>query len=125
MAEITGVLLDAYNDMTVVMTVEAELQSYYTMLDCSCIDIVSRKIGGKWFDIVCDDEGLLVDDPKISAINNLGRPMLVGNLFIVKHKGDDIGSLTEKDIEHVMKHIQVMYTKNHPEGYMMLTQVDY
>lgn len=101
------------------------LASYYKTLDCDCIDIVSRKIGGKYFDVICDDEGLY-NQPKISAIDDMGAPMLVGNLFIVNYDGNgDNKSLTDEDIDHIKKYIQVMSTRQYLEGYPMLTQVEY
>jgi len=63
------------------------LDGYYKLLDCQTIDIVSRKIGGKYYDIVCDDEGLFKDQVKVSAVDGSGQAMLVGKLFICKHDG--------------------------------------
>ena len=63
MAEITGVLVNPDEKTVKKVTIEKSLDSYYKTLDCSCIDIVTRKIGGRRFDIICDDEGLYKDDP--------------------------------------------------------------
>lgn len=126
MKTIKGVLIDVSNDNVEVIEIEKSLESYYRVLNCETIDIVSRKIGDKWFDIVCDDEGLFVANPKISAIDNMGKPQLVGNLFIVKFNGeDDITSLNEDDIRYVMKRVVVIGTNHYPNGYPMLTQLKY
>lgn len=60
-----------------------ELGEYQELMGCRCIDIVNREIAGKRYDIVCDDEGLFCCDPRISAIDDMGQPMLVGSLIIV------------------------------------------
>lgn len=122
---IRGIFIDVKEENWTEIEIEKSLQSYYDLIDCDCIDIVSRKIGGQYFDIICDDEGLC-NSPKISAINDMGEPMLVGNLFIVNYDGQgDITSLSDEDIDHVKKFIEMMYTHNYPEGYPMLVQVEY
>lgn len=111
--------------------IDADLQTYYRLLHCDCIDIVTRKIGtnrsSRVFDIICDDEGLLQDDPLISAIDNLGRGMLVGALLITgtaDAKGD-LTDLTEKDVQFIRKRIVHLGTRRHPSGWNMLTQCEY
>ena len=120
------ILLNVYENEVKIIEIEPELDAYYKALDCSCIDIVERKIGGKWFDIMCDDEGLFREGHKISAINDMGEPMLVGNLLFFHNDGaGNLTGLEEADVVHIMKYIQKMYTRNHPEGYKMLTQCEY
>lgn len=121
-----GLLLDIKNNKTQVVEAEG-LEQYYELLDCHLIDIVQRRIDRKRFEIICDDEGLFKEDYKISAINNLGEPMLVGSLLICG-KADTEGeltSLTDEEITYIKERIQTMYTRNHPEGYLMLTQCEY
>lgn len=77
--------------------IKNDLDTYYKMIQCNCIDIVERKIGGKVFDIVLDDEGLLKENPIPSMIEKNGRIMLVGNLLICHH--DNNGNLTSLDKE--------------------------
>lgn len=120
------ILLDVKND--VVEIVEADgLQDYYRHIGTDVIDIVTRRIGGEPYEIICDDEGLFKEYPKISAIDDMGQPMLVGNLLIAG--GVDIEGNLEpveiEDIEYVMQFIQTMYTKHYPDGYKMLTQLSY
>lgn len=125
MRNITGVLIDVRNETAGVTTIPDTLEAYYDALHCDCIDIVMRTIGGRAFDIVCDDEGLLKDEPKVSAVNDLGEPMLVGNLFICKSEDGELISLSEDEREYVMDHVQHMFSIRHPEGYPMLTHLDY
>lgn len=126
MKKIKGILIDVKNEEVKIVEVEKSLRSYYKILDCNTIDIVSRKIGNKCFDIVCDDEGLFKSPQKISAIDNFGTPRLVGNLFIVKFdERDDITSLDQDEIEYVMKRIVKLSTYNFPNGYPMLTGLNW
>lgn len=120
-----ALFLDTVNKTTKVVDVNT-LDDYYNLIGCRCIDIVSRKIGRKWYDIICDDEGTFVEDPLISAIDNLGRVMLVGSLIICG-LADDEGELTDlsdNDIRYVKKRIQTLDTRMH-EGLLMLTQCNY
>lgn len=120
------ILLDVKND--VVEIVEADgLQDYYKYIGTDVIDIVTRRIGGEHYEIICDDEGLFKEYPKISAIDDMGQPMLVGNLLIaggVDNEGN-LEPVEIEDIEYVMQFIQTMYTRHYPDGYKMLTQVSY
>lgn len=102
------------------------LGEFYKALDCNCIDMVERKIGRKYFTVVCDDEGLFREDARISAINNLGGVMLVGNLAFVNvdDNGYTVG-LSRDEINYIKKRIQPMCTQKHPDGYLMLTQCEY
>lgn len=81
---------------------ETSLEDFYKALNCSTIDIVTRKINGKVYDIVCDDEGLLRENPIVTAINGKGGTMLVGNLFICNHEGSHLTSLSKEDVTNIM-----------------------
>lgn len=106
------------------------LDTFYEMLHCDFIDIVNRAIGryGKRrYDIICDDEGLLKDDPYISAIDNNGRAMLVGSLLVVGEADDDgnITSLDDDDIKFLKMHTEDLSTYTHTKPYPMLVHVEY
>ena len=118
----------ANNQPPEVRQIKDSLQTFYDLIECNTIDIVHRKIGKRYFNIVCDDEGALLDRAKISAISNLGEVRLVGNLVIcagdVTENGDLIG-LTDDQAEYVKQHIEFLCTRQHPEGYYILTQCEY
>ena len=97
--KITGVRVDVNAGTVKEATIEANLDSYYTALNCDCIDIVVRSLGPYRFDIICDDEGLLKDNARMSATDPHGHPMLVGNLFFCHH--DEEGNLTSLHPEEV------------------------
>ena len=99
---ITGIFVNAEKGTFTTRKIEAELQSYYDLLDVSTIDIVTRKIGGKSYEIICDDEALLKDAPIVSMIDSKYRPMLFGNLFVVNYGGDgELASLTPADVRRI------------------------
>lgn len=85
------------------MTPPPELKSYYKLLHCDLVTITERKINGKFFDIVADDEGLFKPDPVISAITEEGKPALVGSILIQRYDPETGGAaeLTPEDIETI------------------------
>lgn len=90
------------------------------------IGVNRGRFHGKRFTIICDDEALFVDQPKISAIDNLGQPMLCGNLFIVKtdDQGDTV-SLDPADIKYIERFVLLQGTRKFPKPYPMLHQCEY
>ena len=93
--------------------VNDELEVFYELIGCRCVDIVQRKIGHKYFDVICDDEGALKDDPVVSAVDTQFRHMLVGNLIV--SKSDDEGNLidlSEEDIKQILRHTKTYFTLN-------------
>lgn len=85
-----------------------DLDDYYAQLNCSCFDIATRKIGETYYDIYCDDEGLLKDNPIVSAINYRGEVMLVGNLIFAHHdeEGNTVG-LKERDVREILHEVAI------------------
>ena len=79
------------------------LKEYYKLLDCDIIDIVQRKIAGKYYEIICDDEGLLVDAPILSAAwKTTKKPALFGNLLIAGEAIDgELTSITAEDAKAI------------------------
>lgn len=76
-----------------------DLDAVYAILKCDTFDIATRKIGGRYYDIFCDDEGLLKEEQIISAIEKGLTPMLVGNLMIANHDGaGETTGLSDADI---------------------------
>lgn len=94
-----------------VIDIEDELEVFYELIGCRCIDIVQRKIGHKYFDVICDDEGALVEDPVVSAVDTQFRHMLVGNLIISKSDGEgNLIDLSDADIKQILRHTKTYFT---------------
>ena len=136
--QIKAYYIDPETDTAEPRTVEDSLTSFYQLLHCSSIEIVTRRVGHarqigpyerrfRKYSIICDEEGALIEDPKISAINDYGDVMLVGSLLIVGLPDDDgeLTDLTDDDIKHISRNVMSLSTRNHPEGWYMLTSCDY
>ena len=127
--KITGVLIDTKANTAKVVTIDDTLDAYYSALNCSCIDIVSRTIGEseKYFTIVCDDEGLFKATPCISAVSDLGEPMLVGSLFITDFAPGtgELVSLSDKELSYVLDHIIFAVSSRRNAPFPLLCQVGY
>ena len=121
-------LLDVENKE--IKMVEANgLNDYYELIGCRCIDIVRRTIGDVEVEIVLDDEGVLVENPKVSAISVDGTPMLFGNLLIASGRVTDDGELTELDEDEVEAiltwNVATITTSVYTEPYPVFVEVDY
>lgn len=120
-----AVLLDVMNDKVEVVDAE-ELEDYYKLIGCRTIETVNWEIMGRRFDIVCDEEGLFFENPKISSIDDKCNVMSVGNL-VVCGEADDNGRLTslyDEDVRHIMGSIKIVPTKFYPDGYRMICHVN-
>lgn len=83
------------------------LDEWYKLIGCSLIDIVYRQIGGRYYDIILDDEGIR-PGAKVTGLDSELEPQLVGNLVICNYDGEGgEAGLTEEDIEHIKRHIVV------------------
>ena len=107
-----GLLIDVWNDE--IREVEAStLDEYYKLIGCDTIDIVYYKIGSRYYNIICDDEGLLKDSIRISAFDKQMHPILVGNLLIFGDTDEnaEFTSLTDRDIIQIKERIGKASTK--------------
>ena len=120
-------LLDVENRK--VKVVEANgLDDYYKFIDCNYVDIIHRRIGDVEVEIVIDDEGALVENPKISAIDVTGEPMLFGNLLVASGRVTDDGELTEltqDEVDALMDNISTITTSVYREPYPVFVEIDY
>ena len=131
---ITGFLIDVYHETVRLVTVPREHHSFEVLINGSELDIVTRSVGARrrrnsrqrLFEIVCDDNALARENPKISAIDDLGQTMLVGNLFIVSRTPEGRAvSLTPEDREYLQNYIRLQATRKYPRPYPMLQQCEY
>lgn len=120
-------LLDVKN-RDVKMVEANELHDYYRLIGCRTIDIVSRTIGDVKVEIVLDDEGAIIDKPKVSAIDIDGTPMLFGNLLVASGRVTEDGELTEltrAEIDEIMDNIATITTSVYKEPYPVFVEMDY
>lgn len=123
---IKAFLVDVNHKSARSVEIEPSLDTYYELLECDCIDIAERSVGGKIFDIIVDDEGLMRDTQVISAIDSRCKPMLVGNLLFVHHdrEGHTTG-LSDSDCEHLLASVHHVRTISDPDGHPCVCNVDY
>lgn len=101
-----GYFINVKDGFSEVVDVKDCLEVFYEKIDCTTIDIVNRKIGGVYYAIVCDDEGLYAERVTVSAATKAGDPVLVGNLLIFKNgKDGELAGLSGEDVERVRKNI--------------------
>ena len=130
MKRLTGVFVDVVNEKIELKTLETNegsmLDEYYKLLNCRTIDIVTRKIGGKHYDIICDDEGLFNENCKagMATLNkeNELKEILVGNLFVVlnDNKGN-LKSLKPEDAIRILNSRGVLQDRETGEKRSVLT----
>ena len=104
------------------------LKDYYKLIGCRCIDIIHRRIGDVEVEIVLDDEGLFVENPKPSGISVDGTPILFGNLLIASGRVTDDGELTELteyEVDEIMDNVATISTSVYKEPYPAFVEVDY
>lgn len=127
--KIKGFLLRVYDDVTSKeVEFEETLENIYKLLSVETIDVTMRKIGSYVYDVVCDDEGLFVQDCLPNAIDSNGKPQLVGNLLLVNHDGEgNFASLTEEQIQELKEKTVVCCPtwNGKPHIYRALKEVDY
>ena len=119
-------LLDVKN-REVKMVEANELDDYYRLIGCRTIDIVSRTIGDVRVEIVLDDEGALIDNPKVSAIDIDGTPMLFGNLLVASGRVIDgeLTELTQEEVDEIMDNVATITTSVYKEPYPVFVEMDY
>ena len=105
------------------------LADYYKLIGCRTIDIVHRTIGDDIeVEIVIDDEGALVESPKVSAISPEGTPALYGNLLVASGRVTDDGELTEltkAEVDEIMDNVATITTSVYKEPYPVFVEMDY
>ena len=110
------------------VVIDHSLQAFYDTIHCfnDTIDIVMRKIGGKYFDVICDDDGLAKDPHHCSAVDKEGEPMLVGSFLVANHdSAGETRSLTDEDIAVIQKSVQLVCTRNLPQPHPIIVGMEY
>lgn len=88
--------------------VDNDLQTWYDIIDCRCIDIV--EFAG--FDLICDDEALLHGEPKPTILRYDNYDNLISSIYgtvvICSNSGEELDSLTVSDIEWLIDNIMIL-----------------
>ena len=120
------ILVDVNEQCMKPVDVADKLDEFYQLLNCDTIDITERNIGGQQFSVMCDDEGLLKDGARVSALNSGGEPALVGNLmfFHTDPNGNLVG-LSEDECRHIIACSETYIDLDHFAIYPIVTKCDY
>ena len=90
-----------------ITTVLADYREVKKKIDISTpVDCISRKIGEKYFDIWCDDEGLLKEQLNASAFCRNANEILAGKILICNSKDEKMASLTPDDTSLILDNLK-------------------
>lgn len=88
----------------------SDLEDFYRELQAEPLDVVHYLVGDKYYDIFVDDEGLFRDVRVISAIDLLGKSILVGNLIFANHnEAGETTDLSDSDIDNIKRFIKTVH----------------
>ena len=89
-----------------VIEIENNLETFQKLIGSKTIDFVKREVDGELLFFICDKEGLLKNNPRVSAVwYPSGKSAFVGNLIIVG-RPDEFGKLkglTTKQAKKVVR----------------------
>ena len=142
-----ALLLDAFNKDIRVINPDG-LQDYYSLLNCSSVDVISKNISGghsinpatpeevvgtvggneickEAEDLIFDNEAELLETHRPSAIDDCGQVVLFNNLIITGESNleGNLSDLTDKEIEYIKKYIHIVRTSKYPCGCLLLCHV--
>lgn len=119
-----ALLLDAFNKDIRVINPDG-LQDYYSLLNCSSVDVISKNISDKRFNLIFDNEAELLETHRPSAIDDCGQVVLFNNLIITGEGNleGDFKDITDEEIEYVKKYIHTVRTSKYPCRCLFLCHV--
>lgn len=92
--------------------VSRRLVEMYSIIGCKNVDFTQVKVAGKYYDIWCDDEALLVDNPR--PILYINKDYVIFGNGIIFSKSNDEGemvSLNDNDIWTLIEYFNKQYSK--------------
>lgn len=107
---VKGILLSPTGEPEIV-DVKKDYRDVKRLLEIdSPVTLVERCIGGKYFDLWIDDEGLFKQeqDGTILAcgVCDNAQEILAGKILIVNHNGEEMASLTNQDMELICENLK-------------------
>lgn len=114
--ELKGLLIDNSKCEARGCTITDDLDSFYKVLDCETIDIVTRYINGQPFELVIDDEGKSVEGnlPAVRCfLDGQLTDLIVGKVFICHANAEgELTSITEEEMKAIMDTLHIGLTKD-------------
>ena len=99
---VRALILDVKKNEVRDEVIEKDFDNYYKIIGTDMVELPKYRVGGRVFEFVCDEEGLLKADPITSGFGKNGNGMLVGNLIIT---GPNSRNLTDETIAHLRKYV--------------------
>lgn len=95
-----------------VKEIERGLKALYEVTNCDIVDIAVRPVNRRYYDFVCDDEGLFKENQFVSVMSKTHGIEIVGDVFICTHDCGDLRSLSDDDIRNILSafHHKVVWT---------------
>ncbi len=79
--------IDAFKGLYHLVDIKPKLEEYYRLLNCECIDIVQVQVSGHIYDVICDEEALLKENPIPSVLID-NHNFVYGNALICTDDGE-------------------------------------
>ena len=87
------------------------LSELYRIIGCDLVELVQVEVGGKFYDVYCDEEFLLKEKPTPTLYLN-AEQVLCGNLvFTTCDENGKLGGVTEEDIDKLIDFILIRAVK--------------
>lgn len=99
--------------------IEDDFSSFYAILGCDTIDIVTKKIGGKYYNIIRDELGEFTSDVIFTLVDPNNSQDMISGTIIITGMADDSGNLTslsKEDAKHIKKYINYTVRCGQEEG---------
>ena len=91
-----------------VVEIEDSLDTFYKLIGCELIEIPMIKIGNRIYHLICDESGLLKENPITSVVNTTYQQLIVGNILLVSGDITDDGNLiglNDEDIKIIYQNV--------------------
>lgn len=87
------------------------IENYQKMLDCKSVEVLKRKIGGHYYNIILDKNRNYKREQFVTGIKNSDKDVkeiLLGKMFIVKGEHREFDSLSKRDLINIAEHSQIV-----------------
>lgn len=100
---ITAYIISEKPNQSGKIQMENSLEGFYKALECDNVEILTRAIGGEYYDLIIDGEGRLKERPATAYAGDFLED-IKGPAIIAKYEGDgEEHSLTPEDLERIEK----------------------
>lgn len=119
------ILIDVYNNKIEDLD-DPSIPMMKAAIGCRNLEVSSRTIGDMRYSIFCDEEGRYREDPVVSAVNESGEAVFVGNL-IVSGRLNEWGMpipMSEEEKENLKCHITLALYDEYVPNFILFNVED-